>query len=165
MARLKCTCGAGMSNSDVPSNNILSVFNASDIDLTLKNTPSISLFDYETSRDNNYEYWRCSVCKRVHVVENVPNGIVVTVFKVSGKKEVVSIADEEAIYVFSAPDIYDAEEDNFSVTLAEYIEKNGSDHLYYINTSKDKVYDSEGNLIYEKEEWSTSVENSGSIDM
>ena len=46
ISRLRCTCGASMSNSDKPSKNILRVFRDEDIRDAFLNSPDITLFDF-----------------------------------------------------------------------------------------------------------------------
>ena len=48
MARLMCSCGTGLSNSDVPSKNILYVFAKSDVDEAILSDANITLYDFET---------------------------------------------------------------------------------------------------------------------
>lgn len=144
-----------MSNSDVPSKNIINVFREANVKLALGKTPKVSLFDFETSNSDGYEYWYCPNCKRVHVVENVPNGQVVKRYHPSDCEEDVSITDMKPIYVFSDIEIYDAEEKNFELTLKDFIEQNGESHMYYADDNEDKIYKSisetHGSLVYEIE--------------
>ena len=155
MSKLKCICGNGMSNSDAPSKNILKVFRKSHVKTALKKKPDITLFNFETSDSDGFEYWYCPNCKRVHVVENIPNGTVVKRYQVSSMKENVILGDLGAVYVFTATEIYDAEEDNFDTTLAEFIDQKGDSHLYFVNEAEDKIYkkncESKGSLAYQKE--------------
>ena len=155
MSKLKCICGNGMSNSDVPSENIISVFRETNVKHAFEKTPKVSLFDFETSNSDGYEYWYCPNCKRVHVVENVPNGLVVKRYHPSDCEEIVSIADMKPLYVFSAIEIYDAEEKNFEMTLEDFIEQNGGSHLYYADNNVEKIYKkingTKGSLVYEIE--------------
>lgn len=155
MSKLKCTCGNGMSNSDVPSINIIRVFKEANIKLALDETPNVTLFDYETSDGDGFEYWYCQDCKRVHVVENIPNGTVVRRYQLADSEEEASIDGMEAIYVFSATEIYDAEEESFDLTLGNYIEQNGESHVFYVDNLKEKVYkkteETNGRLVYKIE--------------
>lgn len=66
------------------------------------------------------------------------------------------LENTEAIYVFSATDIYDAEEDSFKITLSDFIEQKGQEHLYYLTADGNNVFRKTenhfGTLVYEKEE-------------
>lgn len=151
MARLKCTCGNGMSNSDAPSTNTLRVFTVTGVELALENDPSITLFDFETSVDGDYEYWYCPVCQRVHMVENIPNGTTVRTYIVSTKTEKPDLEKAKAVYVFSATEIYNAEEENFRITLKDFIKQTRNSHKYYIDEAGKMVYAADGSIIYEIE--------------
>lgn len=155
MARIKCVCGNRMSNSDAPSKNILNVFKRTDVKSALKETPNISLFDFETSQTENFEYWYCTECKRVHVVEKIPNGKVIRRYKNINEKESVPQETKEQIYVYSATELYDLEEENFKITLAEVIEQSGEKHLYYLTPDKKSVFRKTNELygfkVYENE--------------
>lgn len=155
MAKLKCVCGNGMSNSDAPSINKLYVFEKSKVKESLEIRPKISLFEFETSYNEEHEYWYCPVCERVHVVEKVPNGFVVDKYKKTPDKAVVSIKNKCAIYVFTAVEIYDAEENDFDITLKDYIRDNGEAHLYYVDKESGNVVkytnDAQGIVVYERE--------------
>ena len=155
MSRLKCICGNSMSNTNVPSNNIINVFQEKKVKESLDKNPKISLYDYETTGDYNYEYWYCPDCKRVLVVENNPKGKVERKYKRSDYIEKVFLEDMVCFYVFTEKEIYDAEETNFEVTLNDYIKKNNESHAYYVDVNKEKVYKkqevSKGILVYELE--------------
>lgn len=155
MSKLKCICGNGMSSSDVPSKNIVYVFKEDSIKSTLEKTPRITLFDYETSEGEGFEYWYCTECKRFHVVENIPNGTVIKRYHPVDSGKVVFLGDMKTVYVFSAIEIYEAEEKNFEVSLGEYIKQEGKSHIYYVDASEEKVYkktgESKGRLLYEIE--------------
>lgn len=155
MARLKCTCGNGLSNSDVPSENIINVLREKTINAVLQKTPKISLFDFETSEDNEYEYWYCPACKRVHVVEKAPSGMVVKKYKAIGNGVQVPLKNMDVIYMFTATEIYDAEELDFGITLSDFLDQNAETHMYYLDPIEDKVYKRAENdflqPIYERE--------------
>ena len=155
MSRLKCICGNSMSNTDVPSNNIINVFQEKKVKEAFEKNPEISLFDYETTRVDNNEYWYCPECKRVLVVENNPKGKVERKYKRSDCKEKVFLEDMECFYVFTEKEIYDAEETNFEITLSDYIKQNSESHAYFVDVNKEKVYKkkevSKGILVYELE--------------
>lgn len=155
MARLKCTCGNGLSNSDVPSENIINVFREKTINAVLQKTPKISLFDFETSECNEYEYWYCPACQRIHVVEKVPNGMVVKKYKAIDSNVRVPLKNMDVIYMFTATEIYDAEESDFEITLSDFLDQNDGTHMYYLDPVEDKVYKRTENAllqpIYERE--------------
>ena len=115
----------------------------SDVANTTEKDPEITLFDFETEVVNReYEYWYCPVCKRIHMVENVPSGKVVKRYICSEEK---MDAPEEMtpFYVFTDTEIYDAEEENFNLKLADFIRANEDTHLYFLSEEKDKVYKNE----------------------
>lgn len=155
MSKLKCTCGNGMSNSNVPSINIINVFKEANVKSALDESPKVTLFDFETSDSDGFEYWYCQDCKRVHVVENIPNGTVVKRYQSVDSEKETSINGMEAIYVFSETEIYDAEEENIDLTLGDYIDQNQESHVYYIDDHAEKVYKktegTNGRLVYQIE--------------
>ena len=140
MARLMCSCGTGLSNSDVPSKNILYVFAKSDVDEAILSDANITLYDFETGIEDAVEYWYCPNCKRVSVVENVPDGKVVGRYSVSSSCEETELQNLTAFYVFCDADIYIAEENNPDILLSEYIIQHGDANLYFTDASKSKVY-------------------------
>lgn len=140
MARLMCSCGAGLSNSDVPSNNVLYVFAKSDVDGAILSDANITLYDFETGIEDAFEYWYCPNCKRVSVVENIPAGKVVGRYSVSSSCEEIDVQNLTAFYVFGDADIYNAEEHNPDIMLSEFINQHGDANLYYTDASKSKVY-------------------------
>lgn len=140
MARLMCSCGAGLSNSNAPSNNVLYLFAKSDVDSALLSDKNITLYDYETGNEDEFEFWYCPSCKRVSVVENVPNGRVIGRYSVSSICEEMDLQNLIAFYVFGDVDIYNAEENNPYILLSEFIIQHGDANLYYTDASKSKVY-------------------------
>ena len=156
MAKLQCSCGNSMSNSTVPSKDIVFVFKKSVLLETMKKDSNISLFDFETSDFNSkFEYWYCSDCKRIHVVDNSSDGRVVDTYSMIHDDKSFCLEDTKEIYVFSDEEIYDAEEDDPNLTLASFIERNSSEHLYYLSLDEDKVFKARdtnvGQLIYIRE--------------
>lgn len=140
MARLMCSCGAGLSNSNAPSNNVLYVFAKPDVDDVLFSDANITLYDFETGIEDDFEFWYCPKCKRVSVVENVPGGRVVERYSVNSSCEETDLQNLAAFYVFGDVDIYNAEENNPNILLSEFILQNGDANLYYTDASKSKVY-------------------------
>ncbi len=140
MARLKCICGEGLSNTNVPSENIVQLFKLSEVEKALAANSGITLFDYETSLNEDFEFWYCSVCKRVYVVENIPNGKIVASYKECSAYEYVASQGFTPVYIFNYVDIYNAEENNPSLLLSEFIKINGEEHLYYLSADRGNVY-------------------------
>jgi len=140
MARLMCSCGDGLSNSDVPSNNVLYVFAKLEVDGALLSDANITLYDFETGIEDAFEFWYCPNCKRVSVVESVPDGKVVVRYSISSSHEEMDLQNLNAFYVFSDIDIYNAEENNPNILLSEFIIQHGDENLYYTDASKNKVY-------------------------
>lgn len=140
MSRLMCSCGVGLADSNVPSDNVLYVFAKTDIDNALLNDANITLYDFETCIESTSEFWYCTNCKRVLVVENIPDGEVVVRYSVSLSPEEEQLQDLTAFYVFSDVDIYNAEEMNPDIKLSDFITRHGESHLYYTDNSKSAVY-------------------------
>lgn len=144
-----------MSNTNVPSKDRIHIFKESNIQETLANTPSLSLFDYETGKtDDCYEYWYCPKCQRVHIVEKSPSGNIIATFHKADNNDTVDSTGLHKIYAVSDEDIYNAEEENFKVTLADYVDIIKHTHTYHITSTNDLVYKQEDNqfkLVYEKE--------------
>ena len=154
MAKLKCTCGNGMSNSNDPNEYTISVYKKTDVENTLKGEPQIRLIDFDTL-DWDYEYWYCPKCGRIHKVENIPCGKVVERLMKNtdnASKETRDPAWEE-YYVFSDVEMFDAEEEDR--TLADFVHELGESHLYFVNDSDGEIYkenaNGEYNLVYRKE--------------
>lgn len=154
MAKLKCTCGNGMSNSNDPNEYIISVYKKIDVENALKEEPQMRLIDFDTL-DWDYEYWYCPECGRVHKVENIPCGKVVErLIKNTDNvsKETLDAAWEE-YYVFSDVEMYDAEEEDRA--LSDFVNELGESHLYFVNDSEGEVYkentNGEYDLVYRKE--------------
>ncbi len=75
MAGLKCLCGASMKNSSRPSENIIHVYSDTEIDEATERDMDIKLWDFYT-KERPYEYWCCTHCKRVSVVDEATNKVV-----------------------------------------------------------------------------------------
>lgn len=148
MAKLKCTCGNGMSNSNDPNEYTISVYKKSDVENAVNEEPQMRLIDFDTL-DWDYEYWYCPECGRVHKVENIPCGKVVKRLIKNIDKVSLKARDSawEDYYVFSDVEMYDAEEEDR--TLADFVNELGESHLYLINDSKDEVYKENGSGEYE----------------
>lgn len=155
MARLKCVCGAGLSNTNAPSENILYVFTRTEVDNAINNNSKITLYDFETDINREYEFWYCQDCKRVMVVERKPCGRIIDSYNICSSRETVSEQDLTEIYVFSDIDIYNAEEDNIKLLLSAFIHQYGEEHLHLVSSDKKNIYkrshDNTYELIYIKE--------------
>ena len=155
MARLKCVCGAGLSNTNAPSDNNLYVFTKAEVDNAIANNAEVTLYDFETGINGEYEYWYCQDCKRVMVVERKPCGRLIDSYSRCSSCEVVSEQELSEFYVFSDIDVYNAEEDDINISLSDYIHQYGEEHLYFITDDKKNIYklskDGSFNLIYTKE--------------
>lgn len=155
MARLKCICGAGLSNTNAPSDNILYIFTKKDVDNAIQSNASITLYDFETSINVIHEYWYCQICKRVMIVERKPCGKLIDSYSSCQSDEVKSEQDLTMFYAFSDVDIYNAEEDDMSLLLSDFINQHGKDHLFFATHDKKKIlkssHDSNYMLIYIKE--------------
>lgn len=155
MARLKCVCGAGLSNTNAPSENILYVFTKAEVNNAIINNAEITLYDFETGKNGEYEYWYCQNCKRVMVVERKPCGRLIDSYSSCSSCEVVSEQELTAFYVFSDIDIYNAEENDTNLSLSDFIDQYGEEHLRFITADKKNVFkksqDNNLKLIYTKE--------------
>lgn len=155
MARLKCVCGAGLSNTTAPSDNILYVFTKVEVDNAINNNSEITLYDFETGINEEYEYWYCQDCKRVMVVERKPCGRLIDSYSSCSSCEAVSEQELTEFYVFSDIDIYNVEEDDINISLSDFIHQYGEEHLRFITADKKKVFkisqDNILKLIYTKE--------------
>ena len=137
MANLGCTCGRRMSSTNLPSDNIIYVFPKKGVRETLELNPDISLLDYERDYNRELEYWYCTECRRVHVVDNVPC-------------ELPLASEPDFFYVFSEKELYDEEECDNPANLAEWIERQGIMHYYCISSDKNTVYKRELGGKYRK---------------
>lgn len=155
MARLKCVCGVGLSNTNAPSDNILYVFTKAEVNNAINDDVEISLYDFETSINREHEYWYCQDCKRVMVVERKPCGRLTDSYSICSSYESVIERDLTEIYVFSDIDIYNAEEEDINLSLSDFIQRYGEEHLWFITADKKNVYkksqDNILRLIYTKE--------------
>ena len=155
MARLKCTCGNGMSNSNDPSENIVAIYPKEDVGKALGKEPEMRLIDFDTL-DWEYEYWYCPECKRIHKVENIPCGKVVARFIPCEKDITVEKIDEtwKEFYLFSDAEMYDVEEEDGK--LRDFIENIGDSHLYWVDAEHKNIYKKDASsvikLVYVKEE-------------
>ena len=86
MAGLKCKCGNRLSNTDVPSKNIILVYEKSYVQHVIDTQKKILLINFETLKDEKFEFWYCPKCKRVMKVENIPCGKVVSRFIKNNKR-------------------------------------------------------------------------------
>ena len=156
MANLGCTCGRRMSSTNLPSDNIIYVFPKKGVRETLELNPDISLLDYERDYNRELEYWYCTECRRVHVVDNVPCGKVLTVYESDRDSETYSpselplASEPDFFYVFSEKELYDEEECDNPANLAEWIERQGIMHYYCISSDKNTVYKRELGGKYRK---------------
>ena len=77
---MACYCGASMSNSDCPSENVIYVVSKDRVDSAIKYNPQITLIDFITNWDvltdtkksfisEDYDFWYCTECKRVYQSE------------------------------------------------------------------------------------------------
>ena len=155
MARLKCICGAGLSNTNAPSDNILYVISKTDVDNAIQKNAGITLYDFETSINGSHEYWYCQICKRVMVVERKPCGKLIDSYSISQSSETKHVQDFTMFYAFSDEDIYNAEEDDLNLLLSDFINQHGEEHLFFATPDKKEIYKSSQNngyiLIYIKE--------------
>lgn len=155
MARLKCVCGAGLSNTNAPSENIIYAFTKDEVDTAIKNNSRITLYDFETGFSGEHEYWYCQDCKRVMVVERKPCGRLIDSYCSCSSCEEANEQDLKQFYAFSDDDIYNAEEDDINILLSEFINQHGDEHSYFIAADKKNVYklaqDSKYKLFYTKE--------------
>ena len=155
MARLKCVCGSGLSNTNAPSDNILYVFTKAEVDNAINNNAEITLYDFETCINEGYEYWYCQDCKRVMVVERKPCGRLIDSYSSCSSCEAVSEQALTEFYVFSDIDIYNAEEEDINLLLSVFIHQYGEEHLRFITADKKNVFkksqDNNLKLIYTKE--------------
>lgn len=65
MGHAICTCGHRMSSVNCPSEDILIIFSKASVMEAVKNTPAMSLVEFEMDREKE-EYWYCHACKRVY---------------------------------------------------------------------------------------------------
>lgn len=93
MARIGCRCGAEMTNSVAPSQNIMNIFYKAEAVSAIQSNSLIRLWDFYTGWDeknncNNtfqnrtepVEYWYCTECKRVYEVQAKSCGSILRVF-------------------------------------------------------------------------------------
>ena len=124
MGRLGCNCGATMSSVDFPSSNIIHIYGEKEVKKTLKDNPSISLWDFRSIR-REYEYWFCTNCRRVHQVD-VRTGYCVLRYTPVGESDnlisVIGIIDDwQDLYVITDVELDDVTERDFSIKLADYL--------------------------------------------
>ncbi len=138
MARLGCFCGAEMTNTVAPSENLLKIFYYCEAENAIKDNPGIRLWDFYTGwdeknrRNNSFmkriedvEYWKCPACKRVYEVQAQSCGNIIRAYErnedcdkgkvsVSGLKELVVLKDVEMDDMLS---------ENEGMTLKDYLRK------------------------------------------
>ena len=69
MSRLGCKCGETLSWVACPSENIIHVWHKTDVDNKLTVRPLVTALDfYSEDSEFGYEYWYCTKCKRIMVV-------------------------------------------------------------------------------------------------
>ena len=126
MGRLGCNCGAIMSSVDCPSQNIIHIFTEQEVEETVKNRPSLRLWDFR-SEHRQYEYWYCTDCGRVHQVD-VDTGCCVLRYVPVGASDdqyvILAIpSDWSELYVITDVELDEVTEHDFSITLADYLPK------------------------------------------
>lgn len=154
MARLGCKCGAEMSNTVTPSNNILEVFLLKEAKEAIQNNPEIRLWDFYTGWDEknncNYsfkrrkeevEYWYCTECKRIYEVQAISCGKILRIYEPYEKEEV------DLSYITSLDELillWDVEMDerlsaNDMMTLKEFLNQD-KELRYYISKEERYVF-------------------------
>ena len=155
MARLMCSCGTGLNNSNVPSDCILYIFSKKDVDNAITVDSDITLYDFETGLDEKMEYWYCRNCKRVLAVESIPGGKVKGSYVESLSSDERGLTNLSAFYVFNDTEIYNAEEENYKVLLSDFILQQGEQHLYFADADRCMIYrliqGDQYELVYKKE--------------
>ena len=136
MAQLSCRCGEGMYKTDCPSEYSLFIYHYSEVEKALKENPSVTLNDFLTNWDSTHdcakeymsrkepvEYWFCPSCKRVYEVQKIPHGRWLRIFK---RREtdiplLIDYSDWDLIYVMTDVETDQATEDDFEISLSEYL--------------------------------------------
>lgn len=118
MARLGCICGEELTNTICPSPHRLKISFLSDINKAIAENPELTLWDYYTewnsveNKQQNYdshskaiEYWYCTSCKRVYLVEAVPCGKWLKVYKPSYEANGIFMPSQEYDYAVALWDM------------------------------------------------------------
>ena len=132
-----------MGTSDCPSPYSLDIYYASEVQQALSDDPDITLFDFllgwseKEGRRKEYqhrkepvEYWYCTECRRVYEVQAVARGRWLRIYKMVDSGEVIDYAGWTQIYVMPDTETDAATEENFGITLAEYVKQHDAVNYY-----------------------------------
>ena len=156
MARLGCRCGNALSSTNVPSPNLLHIYSVEEVNQAIAECPEKLLLDYQTDYIGP-EYWYCPICKRVYEVEATPQGQATAVYHETKGNPASDSSKLSAWYVLSDKAMYDAEEEDFNLTIKDFFHSLSCTSIYYTDEQKSHVYHKNENeealhQVYEKED-------------
>jgi hypothetical protein len=133
MAGLLCICGNGMSNSEMPSENIAEIYTKDALEKAI--AEKVELIDLW---NDNWEYWFCPLCKRVTVVNRKTRRYTCSYSCQNVKSPVTlkSLQGWEEIFFWHDKDFVDATEASPHVTVKDFMVQHPS--RYLIRLSPDK---------------------------
>ncbi|MBQ6472949.1 MAG: hypothetical protein IJJ33_13275 [Victivallales bacterium] len=143
MARLLCKCGEGMSNSTLPSENILEIHDGEAIGaLITSGTRLIELYDEHS------EYWYCPVCHRVTEIVYEPEARLNRRFVRVCEDTHLALEDLACwrkIYCFTDQEVYEATETDDHITIEGFLRKYPLRRIVRLSPDESRalVYDGE----------------------
>lgn len=161
MARLGCTCGGEMTNTQGPSQHILNVFFVSEANEAIAYNPQIRLWDFYTgwdeikdcehsfqSRNQPVEYWYCTECGRIHEVQRISCGKIIRSYSPQHleKEPIVDLQNLKELLVLTDIEMDKMLVDYNEMLLSEYV-NSPRNVKYYSSIDEKTVY------IYENEHW------------
>ena len=123
VSRLGCKCGETLSWVSCPSENIIHVWHKTDVDNKLTDRPLVTALDfYSEDSEFGYEYWYCTECKRIMVV-NVKTSRIRYIYKKSCTLDVLSDISNwhDQIYYINDIDLDRLTDENIDLTLRDLI--------------------------------------------
>ena len=154
MSQLSCKCGKGMYKTDCPSEYSVYIYYESEVEKAIQENPSVSLVDFLTNWDTVHncskvytdrkepvEYWFCPSCKRVYEVQDIPRGRWLRIYtRVRFENKYPDdISTWKHIYVMTDVETDNATEENYEVSLVEYLHRHHN-NLYYLSPDEKEAF-------------------------
>ncbi len=154
MARLGCKCGADMTNTVSPSQNILNIYYYKEAQEAIRTNPEIRLWDFYSgwdeknerrntfqNRNESVEYWYCTECKKIYEVQAVSCGKILRVYEPSDeeKKETLDYSELDEIILLWDVEMDEILSSNEKMTLEQYLNEEKTVR-YFISLDETTVY-------------------------
>ncbi|WP_027205892.1 hypothetical protein [Butyrivibrio fibrisolvens] len=151
MARLGCRCGAEMTNTIAPSNNIISIYYMKEVMDAIDLDPQIRLWDFYTGWDekNNcnrsfqkrnepVEYWYCTSCNRVYEVQARSCGKIIRCYRLDDEPYTneLDFSSLTELLVLSDTHMDTLLSKNKELTLLSYLAHNTRSKVYISKDEK-----------------------------